>query len=132
MSAIFMTNTTAESVLAGGTIPLTTIQRRKGCILTNSSNAIQILRPGYYLVEGTITFTAPAAGNVIISLQKGGVNVSGINGSSTITTATTEIRTIPISGIIRVLCNETAIINLVNTGVAITTSNVSLSVVSID
>lgn len=132
MSAIFMTNTTAASVLAEGTIPLTTIQRRKGCILTNSSTGIQILKPGYYLVEGTITFTAPAAGDVVVSLQKGGVNVPGIIGSSTITTATTEIRTIPISGIIRVLCNETAIITLVNTGVAITTSNVSLSVVSID
>lgn len=133
MSTLFMTNTTATSVLAGGTIPLTTIQRRKGCAITSSTPGVQILKPGYYLVEGTVTFTAPAAGNVTITLQKGGVNVPGITSSSTITTATTEVRVIPISGVVRVLCNEgIATLNLVNSGVAITTSNVALTVTSID
>lgn len=133
MSLIYMITNTNSSVLADGIIPLSTIARRRGCALVNGSNSIQALKPGYYKVSGTITFTAPAAGNVIVTLQKNGTAVPGISTSGTVTTATTEINTLPISGIVRVLCNEgIATFTLVNTGVAITTTNVSLDFISID
>jgi hypothetical protein len=51
-----------------------------------------------------------------------------MTGSNTITTADTEVRQIVINGVVRVMCNELATISLVNTGVGITTSNVSIDV----
>lgn len=128
-SLIFMTNTGVSSVLANGIIPLPTIQRRRGRIIQSGSNSVTLNAPGYYKVNATVTFTAPVAGNVTIALQKSGVNVPGIVGSETIITATTEISQITLSGIVRVGCGEgVATLTLVNNGVAITTSNVSLDV----
>ena len=128
-SLIMMATTTASSVLANGTIPLTTITRRRGQVLTNNSNSIVMNRPGYYKVNATITFTAPVAGNITIKAQKNNLDISGMTASTTITTATTEIRSLAISGIVRITCGEGfGTLTLVNTGVAITTSNVEIDV----
>lgn len=128
-SLIMMTTTTANSVLANGIIPLTTIQRRRGQVVESNSNNITLNRPGYYKVNAYVTFTAPAAGDISIQLQKNGVDVTGLTASTTITTATTEVRTLNISGIVRVFCNEGfSTITLVNSGLAITTSNVEMDI----
>lgn len=126
---IYMITTTSSSVLADGLIPLSTISRRRGCTFDTWTNSITLRKPGYYRLAGTITFTAPAAGLVTIAAQKNGVSIPGITTSGTVTTATTEVNTLPIDGIIRVFCNDgIANITLVNTGVEITTSNISLSI----
>lgn len=128
-SLIFMTTITDAAVLANGIIPLTTIQRRRGRAIQNGTNSILLNMPGYYKVTGSVTFTAPAAGVVNIQLQKNNVDVSGITAGETITTATTEVRTLNINGIVRVYCNEDiATLTLVNNGVAITVQNVALDV----
>lgn len=128
-SLIMMTNTGVSSVLANGIIPLPNIQRRRGRVIQNGSDSITLNAPGYYKVNATITFTAPAAGDVVIELQKSGISVPGVIGSETITTATTEVAQITLSGVIRVTCGEgVASLTLVNTGVAITTSNVEIDV----
>ena len=124
-----MTTITDAAVLANGIIPLTTIQRRRGRAIQNGTNSILLNMPGYYKVTGSVTFTAPAAGVVNIQLQKNNVDVSGITAGETITTATTEVRTLNINGIVRVYCNEDiATLTLVNNGVAITVQNVALDV----
>ena len=129
MNLIMMTTTTAQSVLADGIIPLTSIARRKGCSIQSSNNSVILGKPSYYKVSATITFTAPAAGNTTVALFKNGVTVPGITATQTITTATTEVRSMTLDGIVRVFCNEgQPVLTLVNTGVGITISNVELSV----
>lgn len=128
---IYMINTGASSVLENGIVPLPTIARRSGCaIQSTDGQTITLRKPGYYAVKGTITFTAPVAGLVTLILNKNSVAIPGIVTSGTVTTATTEVNTLAIEGIIRVTCGEApAGITLSNTGVAITTSNVSLDVI---
>lgn len=71
----------------------------------------------------------PASGLVTIQAQKNNVDVPGLLTSGTVTTATTEVNTLPITGYIRVFCSEAPVtLTLVNTGVAITVSNVSLTI----
>ena len=86
---IFMTTTTDTSVLSNGIVPLSTIARRRGCALQGSNNAITLMKVGYYKVSGTITLTAPTIGDVTIVVAKNGTPVSGIEVTSTISTATT-------------------------------------------
>lgn len=132
-SLIFMTTTTEASVLSNGIIPLTTIQRRRGKSIQSGNDSILLAPNGYYLVSGSITFTAPAAGDVSVKLQKNNVDIPGITASTTITTPTTEVRTLNINGIIRVFCNEdVANITLINSGVAITVQNVALNITPIN
>lgn len=132
-SLIYMITPTTSAVTSGGVLPLSTIARRRGKLITSETDSILLGAPGYYKVTATITFTAPAAGDVTIQLQKDGVVVPGITASETITTATTEIRTITLSGIVRVpCCGDAASLSLVNTGVAITTSNISIDVEYLD
>lgn len=128
-SLIMMATTTANSVLANGIIPLTTITRRRGQVVTSSNSGIVLNRAGYYKVNGNITFTADDAGDVTITAQKNGVDIVGMTASTTITTATTEVRTLNVSGIVRVTCGEGfATLTLVNGDLAITTSNVEIDV----
>jgi len=132
-SLIYMINNGASSVLANGVIPLTTIARRRGKCIQNDSNSIILNAPGYYKVNVTVTLSAAAAGSVSIALQKNGVTVPGMTGATTITTANTENRQVIISGVVRVNCYEgAAALTLVNTGIAITTSNVSIDVEYLD
>lgn len=132
-SLIFMTTTTNASVLADGIIPLTTIQRRRGKLIQNGTNSVLLNAPGYYKVTGSVTFTAPAAGTISMELQKNNIAVPGATASTTITTATTELRTLNINAIVRVYCNEdVATLTLVNTGLAITVENVALDVEYLD
>lgn len=128
-SLIMMATPTASSVLANGVVPLTTITRRRYQCVTSNGNSIVLNRPGYYKVNASVTFTAPVAGDVTISAQKNGLDIVGMTASTTITTADTEVRTLNISGIVRVTCGEGfGTLTLINSGVAITTSNVEIDV----
>lgn len=128
-SLIMVTTTTANSILTNGIIPLTTITRRRSKVITSSNNSIILNMPGYYKVNGSITFTASEAGDVTISTQKNGVDIVGMTASTTITTADTEVRTLNLSGIVRVMCNEGfATLTFVNDDTPIITSNVELDV----
>ncbi len=128
-SLIMMTTTTASAVLANGIIPLTTVQRGTGRALRAGSNSIIITQPGYYKIIATDTFTAPAAGTVNLKAQINGVDVPGMTASTTITTANTEVRSLAISGFVKVCCCDLpATLTLVNDGVAINTSNVEIDV----
>ena len=130
---IFMTTNTDESVLANGLIPLNTVQRKYGCAVQPTLNGISLTRPGYYKVSGTITFTAPTAGDATVQVQKSNTDVPSITASETITTADTEVRTLPIECIVKVFCNEGFVtLNIVNTGIAITVQNVALVVEYLD
>ena len=130
-SSIFCGTATAASVAAGGVLPLASIFRRQcGCVNQLNSDSIVLERAGYYKVVATVTFSAPAAGVVTMALNKNSEQVAGMTASTTITTANTEIRSLTISGIVKVgCCNGAASLQLVNQGVAIDTSNITIDVV---
>ena len=129
----FMTTTTEQSVLANGIIPLTTIQHKYQSITFPVNNGVLLRKSGYYSVTGTFIVTAPAAGDVTITLQKNGVNVPGITATETVTTADTEFRTLVFNGIVKVGCCEAPVtLGIVNEGVAITLQNATFNVEYLD
>lgn len=132
-SLIYVINNGTTSVLENGIIPLTTIARRRCRSIQSDNDSIILNALGYYKVNATITFTAPVIGDATVELRKNGETVQGLIGSTTVETATTGIEQIIINGIVRVGCNDGAsTLTLVNTGIAITTSNVSLDVEYLD
>ena len=132
-SNINIVTTSSSAVVAGGTLPLATIVRRYGCALNQSGNSVLLNESGYYLVNITATFTAPVAGVVTLVLNQNGSAVTGATASTTITTATTEVRTISFSAIVRVVCGAApSTLNIVDTGVDATFSNIAINVVKIN
>lgn len=132
-SALFAITPTTAIVTAGGALPLTTTARRITPRIQLGSDSANVCVPGYYEINATITFTAAEAGDVTITAFQNGEAIPGITATETITTADTEVRTIYLTGIVRVRCQEPVAINLVNTSeIEITTSNIALSVVRID
>ena len=133
-SLIDVATTTSSAVVANGVLPLTTIVRRRGNDVNLSGNSVALTDCGsnYYLVNVTTTFTAPVEGTVTLNLQQNGVNVTGATASTTITTATTEIRSLSFSAIVRTL-NNVGIdsLTIVNAGVAATFSNIGMTVIKL-
>lgn len=84
-------------------------------------------------MNASVTFTAPTAGTISLQLQKNGIDVPGITASTTITTASTEVRTLNISGIVRLNCAEgVATLNILNAGEGITLNNAAFDVEYLD
>ena len=129
-ASIYCGTTTTASITAGGVLPITSIFRRQcGCIGQLGSDSIILSRPGYYKVTATETFTAPVAGEVTLRLAQDGVAVPGITATTTITTADTEVRSLAVSGIVRVsCCAGSSTLQLVNADAAIETSNIAIDV----
>lgn len=134
-SLIDVATTTSTSVLANGVIPFSTIVRRRGREIGQAGSAVAISDCGsnFYLVNVTATFTAPVAGDVTLTLQQNGSAVIGGTSSTTITTATTETRSLSFSAIVRTYNSQSIVdvLTLVNSGVAITLSNVAMSVIKL-
>lgn len=131
-SALFAITPTTATVTAGGALPLTTVARRITPRITLGSDSVNVAVPGYYELNATVTFSAPVAGAVTITAYQNGEAIPGITASETITTATTEARTIALHGIVRVRCEPISITLVNESAIAITTSNIALSLVRID
>lgn len=129
-AVLYEVNTSSTSVAATtGIIPLTNIVRRYGNSINQSGNSIILNDVGYYQVNVQVTFSAPAAGVIGLTLQQDGTQVLGATGAETITTATTEVRSISFTAIVRVTCgNAPSTLTLVNSGLAATYTNVAISV----
>lgn len=132
-SLIYLATPTVSAVAENGVLPLTTIVRRRGVSIQQSNDSIVLGTPGYHHVSVSVTFTAPAAGDVTITLLQNGTPVQGATASTTITTATTEVRSLSFDAIVRVpCCGSPTILTVVNEGVAITTSNIAVDVEYLD
>lgn len=128
-SLIMMGTTTASDVLENGVVPMNSILRRRGQVLTSNSDNIFLNRPGYYKINASITFISSETGIATIVVQKDNVNIPSLTASTSVDTATTEVSTLNISGVVRVTCGEGfASLSLVNIGIPITTSNVEIDV----
>lgn len=129
-AAIYTANTASQSVAVNAAVNIGTIQRRFGCALNAGASSVSIAKPGYYAVNAIVTYTAPAAGVAAVSLQQNGAQVAGATVADTVTTAVTEQNTMSLTAIVRsTSCNDT--LTLVNTGIAITPSNVAMTVVKL-
>lgn len=130
-SLINVATTSSTSVVTGGTLPLATIVRRRENDVNLSGNAVAITDTGsnYYLVTVTATFTAPVAGVVTLNLQQNGTNVTGATASTTITTASTEVRSLSFSAVVRTFnCCGIDSLAIVNSGVGATFTNIAMQV----
>lgn len=134
-SLIDVATTTSTSVLSGGVIPFSTVVRRRGREVGQAGSAVAISDCGsnFYLVSVTATFTAPATGVVQLTLQQNGSSVVGGTASTTISTASTEVRSLSFTAIVRTFNNANLVdtLTLLNSGVAITLSNVAMSVIKL-
>lgn len=132
-SLIYLATPATSTVAINGVLPFSTIVRRRGQTIQQSNNSIVLNASGYYKVSLTVTFTAPVAGVATIQLLQDGVVVQGATASATITTATTEVRSISYDAIVRVRCCDTpSVLTVANTGVAITSSNIAIDVEYLD
>jgi hypothetical protein len=128
-SLIYSATPTNASIESGGVLPLTTIVRRRGCNISQLNDSFVLKAPGYYHVSISATFSAPVPGNVSLNIVQDNVNVQSATATTTITTANTEIRTLTMNAIIRVPCNcSSSVLTVVNSGVAINTSNIAIDV----
>ena len=96
-------NTSPQTIVTDGLVSLGSIYRKfitKGtCGLPTfsaDSNSITLNRRGIYHITATAVVSAPAAGVVTLALEENGVEDVGAFASETITTATTELRTLVI------------------------------------
>ena len=130
--SIYAGTTTTTAVTANATLPLITILRRPcNNVLGLAGNNITLNDRGtqYYKVEIDATFTAPAAGVVILNLQQNGVNVAGATASTTITTADTEVRSLTITALVKTVgCCNIDTLSVINSGVAISLSNYTVTI----
>ena len=128
-SLIYLATPTASTIPSEGALPLTTIIRRRGQSVQQANNSVLLGSPGYYHVSVNTTFTAPATGVVTHTVRVDGVAVQGATASETISTATTETRSISFDAIVRVPCCASPVtLTVTNDGVDITSSNISLAV----
>lgn len=128
-SLIYLATTTTSSIASGGILPLSNIIRRKGCLIEQSNDSVLLKAPGYYRISITATFTAPASGVATLQVRQDGVKVQGATASTTISTATTEVRSISFDTIVRVpYCGSPSIITFINSGIDLTTSNIAVNV----
>lgn len=125
MSIIYAINT-GGTIDQNQAIPLT-INRRKCPIYELNGNGIKVLKDGYYKVNGTLTFSVTTAGEVGVGIYKDSVLIPSAIASLTATTD--SVYTLNVDGVFRVLCMEgKPTITLLNTGVALTLTNASLTI----
>ena len=128
-SLIYLATTTSTAVSQNALLPLTQIVRRRNCLIEPLNNAILLKGTGYYKISITATFTGQAAGVATIKAQQNSIDIVGATASTTITTATTEVRSLSYDFIVRVPCSAVpSTIQFVNSGIDITTSNIAVSV----
>lgn len=130
-AAIQIANIVSTATAVGAVINLGTVQHRQNkCALSGSASGVILREPGYYTISATVTFTAPAAGNVTVVGRLNGEQLAGVTATETITTPNTEVRTVALTGLVYIPCGSApATLTLANTGVASTITNVSVTVV---
>lgn len=136
-------NTTSQTVPVDGTINLGSVYRRyckkNNCgvrTFDTTSTSVSLQHQGIYHITSTLIASAPAAGDVTVQLLINDTPIPGAISTETITTATTEFRTLVIDYYalvddINLLGNNTTAIDTItlqNTGVAATFTNVVLNI----
>lgn len=133
-------NLNDQAILTNETINQGSVYRKflTGCNcikpITNNGTTTTINATGMYKISVEATFTAPAPGVVTLTLFENGIPLTGAFASETISTATTETRSMSFSTYVVVDQTKVLGINaitpktytLVNTGAATTFSRVQV------
>lgn len=134
-----ISNVVSQVVATNGTYNLGNIVRNYYFIgncnvasYSNGGNFITLDKCGNYKITTSVVLTGNTAGVSTIHLANNGVVIPHAFGSETITTPSTELRTITFSTIVRVLPNGSVNLSLVNSGVATTSSKVDLIIEKIN
>lgn len=136
-------NSGTQTVLADGIVNIGSVYRKycrkNRCgvpAFSRTSQDVLMQHEGIYKVHATFVVSAPVAGDVTVQLLENGVPVVGVLATETITTATTEFRTMSIDYLVLVdkdclLGQESTLaktISFQNTGVDATFTNVVVNV----
>lgn len=136
-------NTGTQTVLADGVINIGSVYRKyckkNACgfpAFSRTANDVSLQHSGIYHLTAIFVVSAPAAGTITVQLLQNGEAADGAFASETITTATTELRTMVIDYYILVdsdcvLGRESTVaqtISFQNTGVDATFTSVVVNV----
>ena len=86
-SLIQTANPSTQTIAVNSIIPLGSVQRRFGCNLRMSGNAIEVSGEGYYTVDADVSVAPTAAGPVTVALYNNGVQIPGAIAYGSVTTA---------------------------------------------
>jgi hypothetical protein len=126
-------NITSQDVAVNGLLTFTTDRILTGCTITRNGPTFQLNKPGYYYVtfnaDGAAT-TAP--GDVVVVLQNNGIAIPGAMATVTVAAAD-DATNLAFATIVKVppsccAIDNTAMLTLVNTGVAATFTNVNINI----
>ena len=137
-------NSGTQTVLADGIVNIGSVYRKycrkNRCgvpAFSRTSQDVSLQHEGIYHITATFVVSAPAAGDVTVQLLENGEVIDGVFATETITTATTEFRTMVIDYLALVdkdcvLGQEATLaktISFQNTGVDATLTSVVVNVV---
>ena len=129
-SALYVANTSNQTVQVDGIITPGTIVRRYGPNVGLAGNAIQIAGAGYYEINASLTAEATAAGEITVTVYKDGVPLQGATATET-AAAVGDFVNLSISAIVREFCSccdGLSNLTFVLTGTASTVTNVAIVV----
>lgn len=129
-SLIQVANPSTQNIAINSIIPLGSVQRRYGCNLRMSGNAIEVDGQGYYTIDADVSIAPTATGNVTVALYNNGVQIPGAIAYGSVSTASNPI-TLCINTTIRqgCCCDSADNITCVLLAGAGTVNNISLRVV---
>ena len=96
---IQVVNTTSATLAAGATIPPGTVRARTNNRVNLNGNALEIVKPGTYKVDGNFVISATAAGTNQVQLYANGTAVPGA--VAQVTTTAADVITLPVSAVIQ-------------------------------
>lgn len=131
-SLIQVANQSLQTVAPNSIISLGSVQRRFGCNLRLSGNAIEVAGEGYYEIDATVSLAPTAIGNVSVALYENGVQIPGAIAYGSVSTAENSV-TLPLVATIRqgCCCDSADNITCVLIEGESTVQNISLRVVKV-
>ena len=102
-SLIQTANQSSQNVAVNSIISLGSTQRRYGCNLRLSGNAIEVSGEGYYTIDCNVSVAPTAAGNVTVAIYSNGVQIPGAIAYGSVSTAANPV-SLCINATIRQAC----------------------------
>lgn len=129
-SLIQVANPSTQTIALNSIVNLGSVQRRFGCNLRLSGNAIEVNGEGYYTIDCDLSVSPTAVGNVTVAIFKNGIQIPGAISTSYVGTAETPT-SLGINATIRqgCCCDSADNLTCVLIEGAGTVNNVSLRVV---